>query len=155
MLTTRGLPAVAALAGAVLILAACTGNDSSGAGAPGQSPNPTAAVPAVRPAVSVTITSPEDGATVSSPVTVEMEATGQPIRPAGSGEGVHLHLIRSVGCVAPGMRIPRDEQHLHLDDGATTTQLELAPGIHHLCLQAGDSSHTALGEIHAIAITVE
>jgi hypothetical protein len=105
---------------------------------------------------SVSISSPEDGATVESPFAVSMEADGFTIEPAGEVRegGGHLHLMVDTGCLAPGEKIPEDSGHLHLGDGATETELDLPAGEHTLCLQAGDGAHTALDLTDEITITV-
>lgn len=100
-----------------------------------------------------------DGDTVSSPVPVTFETTGEfEIIPAadGGGDGSgHVHVMVDVGCVAVGETIPNDETHLHFGDGSTSADLELEPGEHTLCLQAGDGEHTAMDVTDEITITVE
>jgi hypothetical protein len=105
---------------------------------------------------SVSISSPEDGATVASPFEVAMEAEGFAVEPAGNArEGAgHFHLMVDADCVAAGEQIPQDDAHRHHADGATETQLQLPAGEHTLCLQAGDGEHTALDLTHEITITV-
>lgn len=98
-----------------------------------------------------------DGDTVSSPVQVEMEAEGFDIAPAAEsaeGEG-HLHVMVDTDCVAVGETIPNDEQHVHFGDGSTSVELDLEPGEHTLCLQAGDQVHNAFGGTDQVTITVE
>jgi len=105
----------------------------------------------------VSFASPEDGATVSSPVPVEMSAESLEIAEAGEvveGEG-HFHVMVDTECVETGETIPEDEQHLHFGDASTSTELDLEPGEHNLCLQAGDGSHAALGATDEISVTVE
>lgn len=105
---------------------------------------------------SVSIASPDDGATVESPFTVVMEAEGFTIEPAGDvrdGAG-HFHLMVNTGCMSPGEVIPEDADHLHFGDGATQTHLDLPAGEHSLCLQAGDGAHTALELTDEITVTV-
>lgn len=105
---------------------------------------------------SVSIASPEDGATVESPVSVSMEANGFSIEPAGSvreGAG-HFHLMVDASCLAAGQVIPEDAEHLHFGDGATETEVDLPAGEHTLCLQAGDGAHTALPLTDRVTITV-
>jgi hypothetical protein len=125
---------------AVLFAAACGGGENgNGNGA------------------SVSIASPEDGATVQSPVTVTMEAEGLEIEPAGEvreGAG-HLHLMVDADCVSAAETIPADDAHRHLADGSDEVELELEPGEHTLCAQAGDGVHQALDATHEITITVE
>jgi hypothetical protein len=105
----------------------------------------------------VSIVSPEDGATVQSPVPVTMEAEGLELEPAGpvrEGAG-HFHLMVDADCVPAGEQIPADATHRHLADGADETEVALPPGEHRLCLQAGNGAHEALDATHEITITVE
>lgn len=105
---------------------------------------------------SVSIASPEDGATVESPFQVQMESDGFTVEPAGQvreGAG-HLHLMVDADCVATGETIPEEEGHLHFGDGSTETELDLPAGEYTLCLQAGDGAHTALDLTDQITITV-
>lgn len=108
----------------------------------------------------VFFTEPADGATVTSPVHVEMGAESFTIEPAGevrSGAG-HLHIMVDAECIVPGQEIPKDEStHLHFGDGQMQADLDLASGSHRLCLQAGNGDHVALagpGMQHQITITV-
>ena len=106
---------------------------------------------------SVSFASPADGETVSSPVSVEMQAEGFEVAPAEEsteGQG-HFHVMVDTECVGEGETIPNDETHLHFGDGSTTTEIELEPGEHTLCLQAGNATHSAFGTTDQISITVE
>jgi hypothetical protein len=107
-------------------------------------------------AASVSIASPEDGATVQSPVAVTMEAESLEVEPAGeTREGAgHFHLMVDADCLPSGRPIPADEAHRHLADGADETEVALAPGEHTLCLQAGNGVHVSLDATHEITITV-
>ncbi len=98
----------------------------------------------------------EDGAEVTSPVTVDFVAENFEIEEAGAiSEGAgHMHVMVDTDCVAVGDVIPADENHIHYGDGSTSTELELEPGEHTLCLQAGDGAHTALDLTDEITITV-
>lgn len=121
---------------AVLILAAACGGSEGGG--------------------SVSIASPEHGATVQSPFEVAMHADGLTVEPAGEvreGAG-HFHLMVDADCVAAGDRIPEDGMHRHLADGASAIELDLSPGEHKLCLQAGDGAHAALDLTDEITIRV-
>lgn len=105
---------------------------------------------------SVAFTEPAAGATVTSPVQVGLAAFNFTVEPAGEvhdGAG-HLHLMVDVPCVEAGQVIPKDDQHVHLGDGQTDTELPLAPGEHTLCLQAGDGAHTALDLTREVTFTV-
>ena len=109
-------------------------------------------------AASVAFVSPKDGDTVSAPAAVEMlAAPAITIEEAGEvreGAG-HFHIMVDTPCVEQGQTIPSDDQHVHFGDGSTQTELELEPGEHTLCLQAGDGAHTAIGQTDEITITVE
>lgn len=141
MRTTR-IAAIAATA--LLVLTGCSSDDGSsddGGGA------------------GVAFAGIEDGATVASPVTVEFATSGDfEIIPAadGGGDGAgHMHVMVDVGCVTVGEVIPADDSHIHFGDGSTSAELELEPGEHTLCLQAGDGEHTAMDVTDEITITVE
>lgn len=131
---------VRVVAAALLILGACGGDDDSAA-----------------EAAAVFFDEPAAGATVTSPVSVEMEASNLTIEAAGGAtEGAgHMHIMVDVPCVTPGETIPADDAHVHYGDGATAAQLELSPGEHTLCPQAGDGTHTALDLTDEITFTVE
>ena len=108
-------------------------------------------------APSVRFAEPADGATVSSPFDVAMEATGLVVEPSGEiNEGAgHFHILVDTEFIAAGEVIPTDEQHLHYGKGQTAISLELAPGEHTLRLQFADGAHTALeGEAYRDTITV-
>ena len=106
---------------------------------------------------SVSFAAPANAAVVAGPVTVEMAAKDFDVEPAGQvndGAG-HFHVMINEACVPAGDVIPADAGHLHFGDGATEATLELPPGEHTLCLQAGDGLHTALDLTDVITITVE
>ena len=87
---------------------------------------------------------PADGATVSSPVTIEFGIEGMDVVRAGVAEpdSGHHHLIVNAGLPALDMPIPADDNYIHFGDGSTTTALELPPGQHTLQLLLADFSHT-------------
>lgn len=105
----------------------------------------------------LSIVAPEDGSTVSGPVTVTMVADDFVVEAAGEvrSNAGHLHLMIDVGCVTPGEVIPADGSHLHLGDGRTEVELDLQPGEYTLCAQAGDGVHTALALTDTVTISVE
>ena len=89
----------------------------------------------------------EDGAVVTSPFLVRFGIEGFGITPAGTKGKVrhtagHHHLLVDVEQL-PDLNapIPRDEHHLHFDQGETETTLELPPGPHTLQLLLGDEEH--------------
>ncbi|MGH9243800.1 MAG: DUF4399 domain-containing protein [Acidimicrobiales bacterium] len=132
-----------------LVLVGCGNDDDNGDGGNGR--NGDAATEAT-----VSIAAPGDDEEVTSPVAIEMEADGITIEPAGEvrdGAG-HFHIIVDVGCVDPGETIPMTEGYNHFGMGQTEAEVELEPGEHELCLQAGDGAHTALDATDEITITV-
>lgn len=91
----------------------------------------------------VYIISPEDGATVTSPVTVRFGARGIGVAPAGTGaeNTGHHHLIIDSELPPLDQPIPKDDHHIHFGGGQTEARLELAPGKHTLQLLMGDGAH--------------
>lgn len=91
----------------------------------------------------VFIVSPDDGATVNSPVTVVFGIEGFSVAPAGTYEerSGHHHLIIDSELPPLDQPIPTDEQHLHFGQGQTETVVELEPGEHTLQLVLGDGNH--------------
>lgn len=86
---------------------------------------------------------PEDGATVSNPVTIEFGVEGMDIVPAGVDEKYsgHHHLLIDTELPPLDQPIPADPYHIHFGDGSTSTELELEPGEHTLLLLLGDHMH--------------
>jgi hypothetical protein len=107
--------------------------------------------------IDVDFQEPQSDTTVSSPVTVKMEAEGITIEPAGAvreGAG-HFHLMVDAPCVTPGQTIPQDDNHTHYGKAQAEDTLELPPGPHTLCLQVGDGAHKALPITEMMTITVK
>lgn len=111
---------------------------------------------------SVYIVSPEDGATVSNPVTIVFGLSGMGVAPAGvehAGTG-HHHLLIDVSpdAVDYDNPLPADDQHVHFGGGQTQVTKELPPGTHTLWLLLGDHNHIPHDppvRSEAITITVE
>lgn len=89
----------------------------------------------------------EEGAVVHSPFEVRFGIEGFGITPAGTtGKRRHYaghhHLLVDVEQF-PDLdeAIPRDEHHLHFDQGETSALLELPAGRHTLQLLLGDEGH--------------
>ncbi len=88
-----------------------------------------------------------DGAEVRSPLRIHFGIDGFGITPAGTPGKVrhnagHYHLLVNLDQLpALDAPIPRDEHHLHFDQGETSTLLELPPGRHTLQLLLGDEEH--------------
>ncbi len=127
----------------VLLLAACGGDRNSAQEVDNS--------PVVR------FVTPQDGATVSSPVTVRMNAINYTIEEAGEvrDNSGHFHIMVNQDCVTDGEIIPGTEGYNHYGKAQLETELELEPGEYTLCLQIGDGLHAATTLIDEIAITVE
>ncbi|MEX0606349.1 MAG: DUF4399 domain-containing protein [Marinobacter sp.] len=92
----------------------------------------------------ITIMSPEDGASVGSPVTVKFGLEGMEVAEAGSDQenSGHHHLLVDLDELPPmDSPLPSTEQIIHFGGGQTSTELELEPGKHTLQLLLGDSIH--------------
>src|SRR5690606_11686061 len=92
----------------------------------------------------VYIVSPEDGAEVSSPITVRFGLRGVGVAPAGvvfQNTG-HHHLLIDVDELPPqNLPLPTTDQVRHFGAGQTEVELELEPGQHTLQLVLGDHLH--------------
>ena len=97
----------------------------------------------------------EDGATVSSPVPVQMGVRGMGVAPAGTereGTG-HHHILVNRPLMGEGEDggdewlngLPADDNHIHFGGGQTETTLELPPGTHTLQMVFGDMNHVPFG----------
>jgi hypothetical protein len=93
----------------------------------------------------------EDGATVSSPLTVRFGLAGMGVAPAGvevENTG-HHHLMIDRPPLGEGefgaeefeLPLPSDENHRHFGGGQTQVTIELAPGDHSLQLVLADHGH--------------
>jgi len=95
----------------------------------------------------VRIISPENGATVSSPVTVVFGLSGMGVAPAGTEKANtgHHHLFIDLpafdAATESAEGIPADDHHKHFGGGQTEAAIELAPGTHSLQLVLGDQNH--------------
>lgn len=93
-----------------------------------------------------TIVSPADGATVTSPVTVEFGLEGMDVVPAGTKQehAGHHHLLIDLdkdSMPAMDFPLPANDNVVHFGKGQTQTELELEPGTHTLQLLLGDHMH--------------
>ncbi len=100
---------------------------------------------------SVYVVNIEDGATVTSPVTVIFGLRGKGVAPAGvekEGTGHHHILLDRVPygeATDDGemleFGIPADDNHIHFGGGQTEVTLDLEPGEHTIQLLLGDHFH--------------
>ena len=96
------------------------------------------------PEAEVTILTPEDGASVTSPVMVEFAIEGMEIAKAGTERENtgHHHLLVDLDELPPmDAPLPSTDQVIHFGGGQTSTELELQPGEHTLQLLLGDHMH--------------
>lgn len=96
------------------------------------------------PEAEVTILTPEDGASVTSPVTVEFAIEGMEVAKAGTDRENtgHHHLLVDLDELPPmDAPLPSTDQVIHFGGGQTSTELELEPGEHTLQLLLGDHLH--------------
>lgn len=92
----------------------------------------------------VYIISPENGATVSSPVKVNFGLSGMGIAPAGTerkNTGHHHILIDTDTLPDLSKPLPATDKVKHFGGGQTETTLTLAPGTHTLQLVLGNHAH--------------
>ena len=148
-------PAAVLCAVSLLLLAACSGGDSEPPAEDTVAPEvatdaaATVAEPAGMPRTQsaegarVFFITPQDGATVTSPVTIEFGLERMDVVPAGVDEpnSGHHHLLVDTELPPLDQPIPADPYHIHFGDGSTSTELELEPGEHTLLLLLGDHLH--------------
>ncbi len=83
--------------------------------------------------MAVTISQPEDGSTVSSPLTVCMKPWGVEFQPAKKGVNAgkgHNHILVDVELPDLSKPIPKDANHIHMGDGSSCKTIKLSPGKH-------------------------
>jgi hypothetical protein len=87
--------------------------------------------------------SPQNGETVSSPVTVRFGLSGMGIAPAGveKDNTGHHHLLIDTDLPKMDEPIPMDDNHKHFGGGQTETRITLPPGQHTLQLLLGNWTH--------------
>lgn len=90
---------------------------------------------------------PNDGETVTSPVTVKFGLQGMGVAPSGVAKEHtgHHHLVVDADLPPLDGPIPSSEHYRHFGGGQTQTTLELAPGEHTLQLVLGDAGHVPHG----------
>ena len=92
----------------------------------------------------VTISEPEDGSTVTSPLKVCMKPWGVEFEPAKNGvnEGKgHNHILVDVGLPNLDQPIPKDGNHIHMGDGSSCKKIKLSSGKHTIRTLFGKGNH--------------
>jgi hypothetical protein len=128
---------------AALSLLAIATADTFADPAPAATPAATAARTSSPKGAHVYIVTPQDGATVHSPVHIVFGLSGMGVAPAGvdhPGTG-HHHLLVDTTLPPMDAPVPKDDHHVHFGKGQTETDLPLAPGKHTLQLLLGDQLH--------------
>lgn len=95
------------------------------------------------PGVELYFIAPQDGATLTSPVTVRFGLKGMGIAPAGIAmeNTGHHHLLIDTGLPPLDRPVPADAKHIHFGKGQSEAEITLAPGEHRLQLLLGDHLH--------------
>ena len=120
-------------------------------GVPGQPKTPTT------PTITVKITSPKNGATVTSPVTIKLEASGVRIAPASEElpGTAHHHLFVDHDLTWLTDTIPQGSPGIiHLSRGQTEFVLDsLKPGKHRIIALLANWEHVPLNPLVADTVT--
>ena len=105
-------------------------------------------------AASVQIVAPAEGDTVTSPVTLEVSASGVEIAAASDAvEGAaHFHVFVDQDASAEGEVMPQDTEGI-FHFGTETYDLELEPGEHTVTVVLGDNSHVRLADVLEATVT--
>jgi hypothetical protein len=131
------LAAMAGMVGMWLASASLANGQGHGDGHAARTPAPDGAM--------VYIVTPEDGATLSNPVTVVFGLRGMGVAPAGveHPNTGHHHLLINVDSreVDFSEPLPADDRHRHFGGGQTEVTLDLPAGTHQLWLVLGDEFH--------------
>lgn len=147
---------------ALLALAAAACGGGGGDAEPPPTTSPPTTVEAASTEPRVFFVSPQDGAEVASPVSMEFGAENVTVAPiedplvARPGE-IHHHIGIDTECLPPGEVIPTADPWVHFGDASAVFETQLDAGPHTLVLQAGDGEHRTLegeGYCDVIEITV-
>jgi hypothetical protein len=106
---------------------------------------------------------PQDGASVTSPVRLEFGAEEFEIAavPAGTVTETrpnlgHHHVAIDADCLPPGTAIPRAAPWVHFGDGKNVIDMQMPQGQHRLTLQIGDDLHRTIeGLCQTITVNVQ
>ena len=110
----------------------------------------------------VSFSEPQDGATVKSPVHLELSIENYTVAavPQGTvdtarpGMG-HHHVAVDSDCLSAGTTIEKAAPWIHFGTGNSEIDMQLPPGTHKLTLQLGDDMHRAVeGACTSITINV-
>lgn len=119
---------------------------------------PVPPLPDVPAGAKVSFKNLKNGASVSSPLKVQMAVENIKVDTAGpvlAGVGHHHLFIDAEDSLAAGTMVPKDSSHLHFGKGQTETEVKLTPGKHKLTLQFADGLHRSYGGKLSSVITVD
>ncbi len=114
-------------------------------------------LPAIPAGAKVFFKNIKDGATVSSPLKIEMGVSGIQLDSAGAikaGSGHHHLLVDAGDSIPEGIIVPKDSTHYHFGNAQTEADIKLTPGKHRLTLQYADGIHRSYGSKLASSVTV-
>lgn len=120
--------------------------------------NTESSLPAIPAGATVAFKNLKDGETVSSPVKIEMEATGIAVDTAGAVKpnSGHFHiLVDAEDSIPSGEVVATDSSHIHFGKAQTETSLNLSPGKHKLVLQFADGAHRSYGSKLASEVKIK
>ena len=115
-------------------------------------------LPAVPEGAKVYFKNLKNGATVTSPVKVEMGVDNMKVDTAGPvvAASGHYHIfVDAEDSLSSGMMVPKDSTHLHYGKGQSEAEVKLTPGNHKLTLQFADGLHRSYGSKLATTVSVK
>ncbi len=146
----RAVAPVAAFALAAFV-SACGGGTEAPPAESAPAAAPAAAAPAASAEPRVFFIQPTDGATVKSPVHLQLGMENYMLMAVPEGtptmarEGMaHQHVGVDTQCLPVGETIPKADPWVHMGNGASEMDMQLTPGDHTLTVQAGDNLHKTL-----------
>ena len=112
----------------------------------------------ITPASGARIVEPAEGATVTLPFTVRLEATGVKVVPADGlptpGQG-HHHLFFDVSPTSGDSVIPKTAEIIHLGSGTSEFTVEtLAPGPHRIIAVLANGAHVPMAGVATDTLNV-
>jgi len=114
-------------------------------------------LPGIPSGATVSFKNLKDGETVSSPVKVQMVATGISVDSAGAVKpnSGHFHIIiDGEDSIPSGEVVAKDSTHLHYGNAQQEATLDLPAGKHKLTLQFADGAHRSYGNKLASTVTI-
>lgn len=141
----------------MMFMLGCSNSEKGKKESEEQTSEGTAPADVAEEAPSVFFKYPEDGATVPSPVFIEMGVKGMQVEPAGEvKEGFgHHHVLINMKSWPKGEVIPASDSTIHFGKGQTDASIELEAGEYTIALQFADGVHASYGEEMAASITIK